>query len=183
MKRLSVFLYIFLIVISCEKEDDNLGIDNNPFKDRIEYNGLEIDNVRYETPNAFLEIWGSNDSLSSNFDGYLTDGNYEKLINPPKVKDYSILVYFDLNSPSLTKLAPGTYLFVNSNERIPGIFNAASHIRIILNNKTEQYNITSGTITVEENKGYILLEYELVLNKAFEVSGQFTGLLDLKLPY
>lgn len=144
---------------------------------------MELKEKKYETPNAFVEIWSSNDTLSADYDGYLTDGAYDSRLNPPKIKDYTVIVYFDLNSPSLSNLASGTYLFENTNERKPGIFNASSYIRIISNAKTELYNVTSGTVTIDEQKGYVLLEYELMVNKTVSVKGQYTGRIELKSPY
>jgi hypothetical protein len=183
-KIISLLPVFFLLLLSCEKEDDPiLPDDRNPFKDRVSFNGLMIDEKKYETPNAFLVFWPSSDSLSSDFDGYLTDGNFDKSSNDLRVKDFSIAVYFDFNSPSLTKLAAGKYSFISTNERKPGVFNSESQIRIYSNNKTEKLNITSGSVQIEENKGFILIEYELILNKVYEVKGQYTGVIDLKLPY
>ncbi len=157
--------------------------DNNPFKDLVAFNGLEINEKKHETPNAFVEIWGENDSLSADYDGYLTDGEYDKLLNSPKIKDYSVMVYFDFNSPSLTQLSPGKYIFENSTERKPNVFNSTSHIRLISDNKTELLKITSGTVQIDISKGYILVEYELLINNELPVKGQYTGLIELKIPY
>ena len=177
---------VSLIVFSCEKETSYSPQqdEKNPFKDKVAFNGFEFNNKKYETPRAFVEILGENDSLSADYDGYLTDGDYDRLLNTPRVKDYSVLVYFDLNShsPSLTKLASGKYTFENSYVRKPGIFNLGSFIRIVDNNKTEELKIQSGTVQVEESNGYILLEYELVLLLYMEspLKGQYTGRVDLK---
>lgn len=183
-KIISLLPIFFLLFLSCEKEKDPILPDErNPFKDRVLFNGLVIDEKKYETPNAFLVIWGKNDSLSSDYDGYLTDGSFDKLSKDLRVKDYSIAVYFDFNSPSLTKLAAGKYTFSNNTEKRPGIFNSESHIRIVTNNKTDFKKITSGSVIIEESMGFILIEYELVLNKEYEVKGQYTGVIDLELPY
>ena len=182
--RIFCFIVISLFVfLSCEENSPSSITDKgNPFKDRISYNGLELKGEIYETPNAFIEIWTSSDTLSADYDGYITDGQYDNRLNPPKIKEYSVIVYFDLNSSSLTNLATGTYLFENSNERKPGVFNANSYIRVISNNKTELYNVTAGTVTIEESKGYILFRYDLTINKELNVKGQYTGLIELKNP-
>jgi len=182
--RILYYIVISLFVfLSCEENSTSpITDENNPFKDKVGYNGLELKGKKYETPNAFVEIWSSSDTLSADYDGYLTDGTYDNHLNPPKIKDYSVIVYFDLNSPSLSTLATGTYLFENTNEKKPGIFNASSYIRIISNNKTDLYNVTSGTVTIDEQKGYILLEYELMVNKTLSVKGQYTGRIELKDP-
>ena len=183
MMRIIIAGIIIFMFYSCEKDiESDLMADKNPFKDRGAFNGLEFLQEKYSTPNAFVEMWGINDSLSSDYDGYITDGKYDKLLNSPKIKDYSIMVYFDFNSPSLSRLEPGIYNFDNSLERKPGIFNSSSHIRIISGNQTELYNITSGSIHLEEKNGYILMEYELKVNNDIPVKGQYTGKAELKIP-
>ena len=173
---------IISLFYSCEKDiEPDLMVDKNPYNDRVAFNGLEFLQEKFITPNAFVELWGMNDSLGSDYDGYLTDGKYDKLLNSPKIKDYSIIVYFDLNSPSLFRLEPGTYTFDNSLERKPGIFNASSYIRTFSGNITELYKITSGSFYIEEKNGYILLEYELKVNNDIPVKGQYTGLAELKI--
>ena len=88
LKSASLAIILSFLLLSCEKEqDDTLIDDNNPFKDQVTYNGLDINNKKYETPFAFVETWGKNDSLSSDYDGYLTDGKYDKLLNAPKIID------------------------------------------------------------------------------------------------
>jgi hypothetical protein len=184
MSRFLSLILISVFMISCDKEmESTTEIDDaNPFKDEVAFNGLTMDGSDYKTPNAFVLVWESSDTSSANFDGYFTDGEYNKLSNDLRVKEFSITVYFDLNSTSLTKLSPGVYTFENNNVRKPGIFNSSSQIRTFIKNKTEKYNITDGTVTIKEKYGFILIEYNLILNGKIEVSGQYTGPIDFIYP-
>jgi len=184
LNTVTLIIIFTSVFYSCEENSETpLPEEKNPFLNQVSFIGFELKEKKYETPSAYIEIWSSNDTLSANYDGYLTDGEYDSKLNPPKIKEYSVIVYFDLNSPSLSELAEGTYLFENSNERKPGIFNASSYIRISSDNKTELYNVTSGTINIKEEKGFVLVEYELTVNKEFPVRGQYTGVVEIKNPY
>ena len=172
---------LLTVLTSCENEDSipEKEEEENPFELEVGWNGFIMDETEFATPNAIIEIWGETDSLSADFDVYFTDGNFNPVYRT--VTDYSILIYFDANSPSLDELSTGVYYFENSPDREP---NKIVEAYIIVSNDTsiDKYPIIAGTVEVSEKDGFFLVEYLLKTNKdgqIIDVVGQYTGIFQL----
>ncbi|MCK4921401.1 MAG: hypothetical protein KAS71_10170 [Bacteroidales bacterium] len=177
---ITILITGFLTVLtSCENEDPIPEDKINTSELEVGWNGFIMDETEYATPNAIIEIWGETDSLSSDFDIYFTDGTFNPQIRA--VSDYSLLIYFDANSPSLDELSTGVYYFENTPERLPNKI-VEAYIEIINDTSIDRYQIIEGTVEVSENDGYFLLEYLLKTVKdqeIIDVVGQYTGLFQL----
>lgn len=179
---ITVLIGGFLTVLtSCENEDPVPEEKENPYELEVGWNGFIMDETEFATPNAIIEIWGETDSMSADFDIYLTDGIFNPLIR--SISDYSILVYFDANSPSLDELSTGVYNYdyTDSPEREPNKI-VEAYIMIISDTSADKYQIIEGTIEVSEKDGFFLVEYILQANKdqeIIEVVGQYTGIFQL----
>jgi len=175
------FRYIFalsgvlvLVLSACEKTPvEPVKPVVNPFTAKVDWNGFVFDTTRYHTPSAFLENWGENlDSLSSDFDIKFTDGIFDDQLH--NVRNYSILVYFDANSPSVNEFSEGTYTVENTVERKPGNI-VEAWVELSESGKLYKYQITSGTVVVEKKDGFMLISYNAMLNNSHNITGQFTG--------
>lgn len=163
--------------ISCEK-DDNFPIDEKiPLELEQGFNGFIIDTSAYQTPNAFIEIWGvTTDSLSADYDISFTDGSFN--YNLRSITDYNLMVYFDANSPELDKLSPGTYTIESTDERKPNNI-VDAYIQIYNGDYVVKYYVYEGTVILSEQNGFYTIQYTLsvVINsKKVEVKGQYTGI-------
>ncbi len=174
---LGFLLFSGLFFTSCE-EDSVLQEEEkiNPFLKDGNWNGFAIQNRVYETPNAIVEIWGENlDSLSSDFDIHLTDGNFNTQLRT--VHDYSVKLYFDLNSPSLTKLSNGIYRYENTSARKPNNI-VEAYIEIQSDTRLFKYPVLEGEIQVESEGPFFKASYTILtmVNQYEElIEGQFTG--------
>ena len=166
---------IFLCLLpGCDKQQTNPQKPLvNPFTGLIEWNGFVFDTTRYQTPQAYLEDWGENlDSLSTDFDIKFTDGTFDSQLHD--VSNYSILVYFDANSPSVDALSEGTYTVDRTHERKPGNI-VEAWIEIFSADQLERFKITSGTVNVQQKDGYTLITYDAILNNTHRINGQYSG--------
>ena len=124
-----LLLIIFLVGIllafsSCENDDPTPEKKPNPYELEVGWNGFIIDEIEFETPNAIIEFYGENlDSLTSNFDVSFTDGTFDPLYRV--ISNHNILVFFDVNSPSLQSLSSGLYYFEDTPDREPNVINDA----------------------------------------------------------
>lgn len=161
---------------SCELNEVDPIIEPDPVNDTTTWNGIEINGIKYPTPNAVIEIWGNNiDSLSSDYDISFTDGSFDN--KSRQIVDNSILVYFDANSPSLNDLSIGTYHIEKTTARKPGNI-VDAYILINYSSSVTKYTILSGIVTVSEEEGNYKIDYTLeavVDNEIIEVSGKFSG--------
>ncbi len=180
---IAVLIGGFLTVLtSCEDKAPVVEEKENPFKPEVGWNGFGLDGVPYATPNAIIEIFGENiDTLSSDYDVSFTDGTFSPLIRD--VFDYSILVYFDVNSPALNELSTGTYYFENTPEREP---NKIVEAYVIISNDSTstitKYPIIEGIVQVSESNGFFLVEYSMKTvkeGKIVDLTGQYTGIFQL----
>jgi len=171
---LTILLFSFS---SCELNELEPIIDPDPGIDTTAWNGIEINGLKYPTPNAVIEIWGNNiDSLSSDYDISFTDGTFDS--ESRQIVDNSILVYFDANSPSLDDLSAGTYHIEKTNARKPGNI-VDAYILIHYAGSVIKYSILSGAVTVTEDEGRYIIDYTLetvVDSEIIRVSGQFGGI-------
>lgn len=170
------FTGVLLVLGSgCEKEEKPIVKTENPFLDKGE-NGFIMENKKYATPNAYIEIWGvTSDSLSSDFDISFTDGEYNPLLRD--ITGDSILVYFDANSPSLDDLSTGTYLIERTDERKPNNI-VDAYIQMHTGSSIVKYPILEGSVEVQEIGGFYLVSYILVTvinSERIEVTGQYGG--------
>ena len=153
---------------------------SNPFEGKVDWNGFAIGSKKYQTPFAILEIWGETDSMSADFDISLTDGAFNS--DYRVVSDYEIMVYFDINSPSLDEISEGTYYIENTNERKPGII-VESYIMLSDKSGLQKYPVIEGSVDFQEQSGFIFLDYSLKIVKDREITyvfGKYTGLV---IPY
>ena len=178
-------LLIFSLM-SCEKDDIPVPEEENPFVLVEDFNGFTLDTSIYETPNAFIEIWGvTSDGLdsSANFDVTFSDGVYSSFYR--QVIHDSIKVYFDINSPSIEDLSPGTYVVDGELARKPNNI-VQAYIQFTTYNpntgvetKVTTYPVLEGsTVEVYESNGYYSVKYNLVTvidRKRIEVNGQYSG--------
>jgi len=175
---LTLFLAgILLAANSCESDDPSPEKKSNPFEMEVGWNGFVVDETEFETPNAIIEFYGENlDSLTSNFDVSFTDGTFDPEYRV--IDNHSILVFFDVNSPSLESLSSGIYYFEDTPDREPNIINKA-YIQISTETTIIKYPVITGTVEVKSIDGYILIEYLLIVAKDgktdVEVVGQYTG--------
>lgn len=181
---IAVLIGGFLTVLtSCEEETAIVEEKENPFELEVGWNGFVFDGTSYDTPNAIIEFFGENiDTLTSNYDVSFTDGTYDPFYRV--VSDYSIFVYFDINSPSVEELSTGIYYFKKTPDRIPNIIGSA-YIKVP--NKSSDipyttYLIEGGTVEVSEADGFFLIEYFLKTVKDggyVDIIGQYTGVFQL----
>ncbi|MCF8380629.1 MAG: hypothetical protein K9H49_13700 [Bacteroidales bacterium] len=177
-----IILGLLTIITSCETEDPSPDVKKNPYELEAGWNGFIMDDTEFETPNAIIEIWGENmDSLSSDYDINFTDGTFN-----PQIRDISgssILVYFDVNSPSLDELSSGIYYYkyTDSPERLPNKI-VEAYILITTETSVIKYPILEATVEVKSQDGYFLIEYLLQTVKdqeIIDVAGQYTGMFEL----
>ena len=174
---LTLFLVgILLAANSCESDDPSPEKKSNPFEIEVGWNGFVMDGGEYETPNAIIEEWGKTDSMSADYDISFTDGSFNSSVR--EVTGHTILVYFDVNSPSLSELSTGEYYFDNSDPaRLPNKIGEA-YIMISSETSVIKYPIIEGTVEVSAQDGYFLIEYLLKSvkdQKIVDVAGQYTG--------
>ncbi len=178
-------IFLLLVLSSCEDERTEPENTENPFEEEINWNGFVLQDNKYETPYAFIEIWGESiDSMSANFDIHLTDGNYNSEFRT--IQPSEILVYFDINSPDLQSLGEGVYYYEDSEARIPGQISDA-YITIINEKKDEyKYPVITGKVEFEEKQGFVMVKYELTTIVRNEgqtngsqviIKGKYTGLV------
>lgn len=170
-------LFAGLIFSSCEKEVEVPGTKmTNPFLEEDLWNGFVIQDEKYETPNAIIEIWGENlDSLSSDFDIHLTDGIFN--IQQRSVQEYSVKLYFDLNSPSLSRLSDGVYIYENTSARKPNNI-VEAYIEIHSDGRIIKYPVLEGEVHIESSGLFFKANYTILtmVNRSEEfIEGQFTG--------
>ncbi len=173
-----ILLLIVLVFTGCKKADkpDPPEVSTNPFTGVIEWNGFVFDTTRYHTPHAYIENWGENlDSLSTDYDIKITDGTFDEHLHD--VKDYSILVYFDANSPSVHGLSEGTYTVEDTYERKPGNI-VDAWVELYSNDKLYKFKVTRGSVMVKGKDGYTLITYDAELDNAHRLKGQYTGKID-----
>ncbi len=172
---------LLAVLTSCEEKKPVIEEKINPFELEVGWNGFYLDGTSFDTPNAIIEIWGETDSLSADYDINFTDGTFNPIIRD--VFDYSILVYFDINSPILDELSTGSYYFENTPEREPNkIVEAFIQISNDSTLTTVKYPVIEGLVEVSEANGYFLVEYLLKTVKdgeIVEVIGQYTGAFQL----
>ncbi len=175
--------YLFILFIAglflsslpgCKKQPvDPSDPAPNPYTGLIGWNGFVFDTTRYQTPNAYVENWGENlDSLSADFDIKFTDGIFDSKLHD--VRDYTIMVYFDVNSPSSNHLSDGTYVVELTRERKPRNI-VEAWIELSAGDKIFKFMVTEGTVNIEQKDGYMLITYDAVLNNANRITGQYTG--------
>ncbi len=190
---LPYWIFLLLILSSCEDEGTQPENIENPFNEELNWNGFVLQDNKYETPYAFIEIWGESiDNMSANFDIHLTDGNYNSKFRT--IQPSEILVYFDINSPDLTSLGEGVYYYEDSEARLPGQISEA-FITIINEKKDEyKYPVIDGKVEFKENGGFVMVSYELTTIVRNEgqanasqviIKGKYTGqvvVIDQSLP-
>ncbi len=166
-------ILLYTSLSGCKKQDADAGPEPNPFSIDMAWNGFVFDTTRYHTPRAYLENWGENlDSLSADYDIKFTDGTYDAMLHD--VSDYSILVYFDANSPSLNELSDGLYTVENTPVRKPGNI-VEAWVEISNEGKIYKFKVTEGTVSVRRESGNVLIAYDAVLDNTHHVKGQYTG--------
>ena len=138
-----VFSLLLVLQTGCEKTPADPSLpENNPFIGKVDWNGFVFDTTRYQTPRAYVENWGENlDSLSADYDIKFTDGTFDDQLHD--VSDYSILVYFDANSPSIHELSEGIYTVENTLDRKPGNI-VEAWIELSIEGKLFKYQVTKG---------------------------------------
>ncbi len=172
-----IFALLFSLLTACKKESPDRIVDDARIPQLgTSWDGCSFRDTLFTTPKAFIEIWGINlDSLSANFDLSFTDGSYNSLLR--RVDDYSVKLYFDVNSPSFNMLSSGKYLIQDIDSRYP--YNVVeAYLLFIQSGKTFKYPVTTGFIELGMNKDEFLVRYDLsafVNGIETPISGQYSG--------
>ena len=105
-------LLLSIAFVGCEKEKEN---DKKETSSTTTTNKFTYNSKAYETPKGYLDKWGVNsDNESADFDVTLCSSSVNYSVELDEYSGTGHTVYIDLNSPSLTELAPGTYTYDTS---------------------------------------------------------------------
>jgi len=180
--RITLILMLSLLFVGCK--------DDDPTEELQESNGNSFiyDGTSYSTPNAYLEVFGpNNDEESADFDLILTSVQYDA--TEDEFFGTGEAINIDLNSPSLSELASGTYTYdadfyyaEESTGRKPNTF---VDVILVLGNDTESEIIlytdenSNGTVVINKSGEIYEIDYIFTLENDEEVEGYFRGELQL----
>lgn len=174
-----ILLFLFLsgiFFIACNKDDDDNGTKNS----------VSFDGETYELSTGFIEEYGQNDDNSADFDIIFASSG---IVYDEKEDEYTgtgEAIYLDLNSPSLTELAAGTYtydgLYYSDPDatRQPNTFVDAG-LFIGFNIETENGATywsdenSTGTVKISKSGSTYTIEFTFTVDGGKEVRGYFEG--------
>jgi len=180
--RVLAFLFLAgIFILSCNKDDDD---DNAP------KNNVSFDGETYELSSGFLEFYGQNDDNSADFDVILASSEIVYDETEDEFTGTGEAVYLDLNSPSLTELAAGTYsydgLYYSDPEAIrqPNTFVDAGlflNYNVATENGAIYYSDenSTGTVVVAKSGSTYTITFNFTVDEGKEVRGKFEGPLQL----
>jgi hypothetical protein len=181
LKLIPGTLILSLFLFGCKKDDDDNG-NANSFK---------FDGKTYALAKGFFEEYGPNgDGNSADFDIILMSSSFVFNETEGEFTGTGDAVYIDLNSPSLTEISSGTYVYDDeyyySEEatRQPNTF-VEGGVFIGYNVQSETGTVfetdenSSGTVTINTSGSSFEISFNFTLSNGKRLEGQYKGTLQL----